>query len=98
MTSQIEQRIDSLEARVKALEMCQETPAARVPGPGVYALRNGGAAYVYTIKGQDPDYPVVGEYRNSLDEEVGIDVWTEEGRFYRDEIYEHDILPERKLS
>jgi len=93
-----EERLNSLECRVKALEMCQETPRRLVPGPGVYALKGGGKAYIYTTKGIDEEYPVVGEYVDEDGENPEADVWTLYGEFYEDEESAHDILPERKLA
>ena len=96
--SSLEARIDSLECRVKALEMCQETPRRLVPGPGVYLTKGGGKAYIYTTKGIDEEYPVVGEHVDEDGENPEADVWTKYGEFYEHEESHFDILPERKLS
>ena len=93
----LEQRLENLEARVKTLEMwLQEVPSTHIPGPGVYATRDGGKAYVYTIEGQDPEYPVVGEHDNG--EVVDTQLWALDGSFVKHCSSDEDILPERKLS
>jgi hypothetical protein len=77
----LEAKVDELTDRVRALERGETT--FRVDGPGKYRCRDGCFAYVYTVHGRDPHYPVVGERETQYG--TTADSWTPGGTWDTDE-------------